>query len=234
MFQHIIQITAKWGDIEQRCDIEQSYPFHGNSLVNSSYNIHVTRCLCFRLHTEVFCSPTPKFFKCPHNPWPSLLPKQKFSNKKIWCLETKLWTKVTFSQRVQGYAETSVWFVHVTNCYCSGKKNLNKFFLTTKLPVVQSYPILMGPLWTTLIMFVWQKRMRNEPVVFALWWSISFRKNIENCSMLPYLTVLANVTIFNQRAKRAFKRWNKHFSSFLNSFQLRNKPDLRVHATLIH
>ena len=95
------------------------------------------------------------------------LPKQKFSNKTIWCLETTLWLKVTFSQRVQGYAKTSVWFVHVTNCYCSGKKNLNKFFLTTKLPVVQSHPILMGPLWTTLVMFVWQKHMRNEPVVFA-------------------------------------------------------------------
>ena len=73
------------------------------------------------------------------------LPKQIFSNKKIWCLETKLWSKVTFSQCVQGYAEMSVWFVHVTNCYCSGKKNLNKFFLTaTKLPVVQSHPYWWG------------------------------------------------------------------------------------------
>ena len=70
-------------------------------------------------------------------------------------------------QMKKGYAETSVWFVHVTDCYCSGKKNLNKFFLTAKLPVVQSHPILMGWLWRTLVVFVWQKRMQNEPVVFA-------------------------------------------------------------------
>ena len=45
------------GNIEQWGGIEQSYPFHGNSL-NSAYNSHVTRCLCFRLHTEGFRSPT--------------------------------------------------------------------------------------------------------------------------------------------------------------------------------
>ena len=27
--------------------------------------------------------------------------------------------------------------------YCSGKRNLDKFFLTTKLPFVQSYPIIL-------------------------------------------------------------------------------------------
>ena len=94
-------------------------------------------------------------------------PKQQFSNEKIWVLEKKLWLKVIFSQRVQGYAETSVWFVHVTDCYYSGKRYLNKFFLTTKFPFVQSRPILMGWLWTTLVVFIWQKRMLNELVVFA-------------------------------------------------------------------
>ena len=93
--------------------------------------------------------------------------KRQFSNEKFQCLETKLWSKVVFSQRVQGYPETSVWFVHVTDCYRSGRRNSSKFFLTTKFPFVQSRPILMGWLWTTLVMFIWQKRMHNEPVVFA-------------------------------------------------------------------
>ena len=112
----------------------------------------------------------------PHNLWnvPTtfdflFLPKQQFSNGKIWCLETKLWSKVIFSQLVQGYAETSVWFAHVTDCYYSGKRNSNKFFRTTKFSFVQSSPILqlMGWLWTTLGVFIWQKRMCNELVVFA-------------------------------------------------------------------
>ena len=93
--------------------------------------------------------------------------KQQFSNEKIWCLETKLWSKVIFSQRVQGYTETSVWFVHVTDCYCSGRRNSNKIFLTTKFPFVQSRPILMGRFWTTSFVFIWQKHMHNEQVVFA-------------------------------------------------------------------
>ena len=49
--------------IEQRGDIEQSYLFHGNSLI-SVYNSHVAICLCFRLVTEGFCSPLQKFSKC--------------------------------------------------------------------------------------------------------------------------------------------------------------------------
>ena len=57
--------TVKWGDIEQRGDIEQSYLFHRNSLF-SKYNSHVTRCLCSRSVTEGLCLPYPKFFKCPH------------------------------------------------------------------------------------------------------------------------------------------------------------------------
>ena len=153
------------GNIEQRGDIEQSYLFHGNSL-NSVFNSYVTRCLCFRLLTEGFCSPTSKFVKCSHNLWPSFL-KQQFSNGKIWCLEAKLWSKVVFSQRVQGYAEISVWFVGVTDCYYSDKRNSNKFFLAMKYSFVQSRPTLMGRLWTTLGIFIWQKRIRNELAVFA-------------------------------------------------------------------
>ena len=40
-------------------------------LINSAYNSHDTRCLCFRLLTEGFSSPTPKFMKCSHDLWPS-------------------------------------------------------------------------------------------------------------------------------------------------------------------
>ena len=72
------------------------------------------------------------------------LPKQQFSNKKNLMFKDKALIKSYFYQCVQGYTETSVSFAHVTDCYCSGKRNLNKFFLTTKLPFVQSHPILMG------------------------------------------------------------------------------------------
>ena len=58
--------TVKWGDIEQRGDVEQSYLFHRNSLI-SVYNSPVARCLRFRSVTEGFCSQPPprkknKFF----------------------------------------------------------------------------------------------------------------------------------------------------------------------------
>ena len=58
--------TVKWVDIKQQGDIEQSYLFHRNSLI-SEYNSHAARCLCYRLATEGFCSPHPKFFKYPHD-----------------------------------------------------------------------------------------------------------------------------------------------------------------------
>ena len=50
--------TFKSGDIEQWDDIEQSYLFHGNSLI-IVYNNSVASCFCFRLVTEGFCSPPP-------------------------------------------------------------------------------------------------------------------------------------------------------------------------------
>ena len=93
-------------------------------------------------------------------------PKQQLLNEKTLCLETKLWSKVIFSQHVQGYAKTSVWFVNVAYCYCSDRRNWNKFFLTTEFPFVQSYHILMGWLWTTLVVFIWQRRI-NEPIIFV-------------------------------------------------------------------
>ena len=81
------------------------------------------------------------------------LPKPQFSNEKVWCIKTKLWSKVILFQRVHGYAKTSVWFAHVTNCYYFGKRNSNKFFLTTKFIFVQSHPYWWGDfeqLWCSL------------------------------------------------------------------------------------
>ena len=108
-------MLARFGDIEQRGDLEQSYLFHENSL-NSVYNSHVAKC---------FCLISTKFYKCPHDLL--FLPKRHFSNEKIWCSETKLWSKVNFSQHVQGYSETTVPFVHLTDIYCFGRKNLREF-----------------------------------------------------------------------------------------------------------
>ena len=54
-------------------------------------------------------------------------PKWPFLNEKIWYSETKLWLQVNFSQHDHGYSETSVWFVHVTDIYCSGWTQLGKF-----------------------------------------------------------------------------------------------------------
>ena len=143
--------TVKWGDIEQ------PYSFHGNWL-NSVYNSHVTWCLWSKIAHWRSLSPTPKFLKSPLSNFDLLfLPKRQFWNENIWCLETKLWSKVIFSQWIQEYAEISVSFLHVTDCYCSGKRHSNKIFLTTKFPFVQTCPILMGQLWTTLVVFIWQK-----------------------------------------------------------------------------
>ena len=64
------QVGWHWFE-QQWCDIEQShlpYPWKCTYWIVS--NNHVTRCLCFRLLTEGFCSPTPKFMKCSHNLWP--------------------------------------------------------------------------------------------------------------------------------------------------------------------
>ena len=54
------------------------------------------------------------------------LPKQQFSNRKYLMLWNKalIWLEVSFSQHIQRYSETSVWFVHVTNCYWFGGRNL--------------------------------------------------------------------------------------------------------------
>ena len=101
----IIHNTVKWGDIEQQSDIEQSYPFHGNSL-NSSYNIHAQDACVLDCTLNVSVPQSQNFLNVPTTFDLLFLPKQKFSNKKVWCLEIKLWLKVTFSQHVQGYAET--------------------------------------------------------------------------------------------------------------------------------
>ena len=79
----LISSNIKWGYIEQRGDIEQSYFFHGNSLI-SFYNRHVASCLCFISVTEGFCSPLQKFSKCPHNLWLSFFClNNNFQTKKF-------------------------------------------------------------------------------------------------------------------------------------------------------
>ena len=86
--------------------------------------------LWLRLVTEGFCSPLhpSNFLNLPMTFDLLYLPKRQFSDEIIWCSETKLWLKVNFSQHVQGYSETSVWFVHVTDIYCSGwRENWRKF-----------------------------------------------------------------------------------------------------------
>ena len=83
------------------------------------------------------------------------LPKQQFSNEKTWCFEMKLWSKVNFSQYVQLYTEIVT--VIVTDCY--------------------SFAILLGQLWTTLVVFIWQKQY-NKAVVCTFGkerlWSFKF------------------------------------------------------------
>ena len=68
--------TVKWGNIEQ------SYLFHGNSLI-IVYNSHVVRGLCFRSVTEAFCSPPLKFLNAPTTSNLLFWPKKQFSNEKI-------------------------------------------------------------------------------------------------------------------------------------------------------
>ena len=130
------------------CDIEQSHFLHGNSLI-SVYNRHVARCLYFRSITESLCFPTPRFFKCP--------------NEKIWCFETKLWSKINFSQHVQGYTKIClICACHRLLLFWQEKFEIS--FSSHKSLFVQSCPILMGQFWITLVVFIWQKRMHNEAV----------------------------------------------------------------------
>ena len=63
--------TIKWGDIEQRGDIEpKSYPFHGETHWIVSITV-MSQDVCFRLLAKGFCSLNPKFMKCSYNLWPS-------------------------------------------------------------------------------------------------------------------------------------------------------------------
>lgn len=84
-------------------------------------------------------------------PWPSTFffsSIQQFSNKKFNVLRQKLQSKAQFL----------IWFC-VTHSCSFGERNLNNIFLATKFVFIQS-------LWTTLVIFVWQKHMHNELVVF--------------------------------------------------------------------
>ena len=119
---------------------------------------HVVRSFWFWSVTGGFCLPPLKFSKCSRD-------IQRFfclnDNFQTWSFETKLWLKVNFSLHVQGYSETSVWFVHVTDCYCSAGKNLRKFelsFSTHKISLCSKSPFLM---------FIWQKCVCSQAVFFT-------------------------------------------------------------------
>ena len=133
LLNKVVKVLGKWyhqvGNIKQCGNIEQSYLFHENSM-NSVHNSHVASCLWFRSVTEGLC-PTPQisaqpstFFFCLSN---------NFQLNKIdalrWSFDQKLISE-----------ETSIWFAHVPDCYCSDRKNFTKFevsFLATKSLFVQ-------------------------------------------------------------------------------------------------
>ena len=58
-FVFTIICTVMWGNIEQQGDIEQSYLFHGNSLIIVC-NSHVASCLFVRLVTKKVSAPHPQ------------------------------------------------------------------------------------------------------------------------------------------------------------------------------
>ena len=96
------------------------------------------------------------------------LPKGQFLNKKIWCFETKPWSKVNFSKCVQGCAETTVWFVmSQTVTVLAGEIWIS--FSSYKISLFKVAPFSWGWLWITqtLVVFIWQKRMCNQAVIFA-------------------------------------------------------------------
>ena len=151
-----------------------TYLFHGSSL-NSVYNSHVTS-FSFRLTTEGTCmSPTQ-----PQNFWkmsPMIFNlrsffhlRNNFQTKKNWCLEGD--KAQLLSQHIQGYAETlaetsSVWFAHVTDCCCFGWREIQISFSNYENYFCPNLPILIGRLWSTLVLFIWQKHMMgNETIVF--------------------------------------------------------------------
>ena len=167
----------------------------------------ISQNVCVLDRSRRFLFPNSKIFQMSHDLWPS-----SFDLTTIFqwsSLETKLRSKVIFSQLVLGYAETSVWFVHVTDCYCSGRGNSEVFSnseisFCLKLPHINGVTLKnFGCVCLTETHVQWTGsfyiRKKEGVVVYVcnmgamwLWQSISFRKNIENYLMLPHLTVQVN------------------------------------------
>ena len=144
-FSRMKEHTVKWGDIEQQGDIEQSYLFHGNSLI-SVYNNHFASCLCFRLVTEGFCSPPlhlQQFSKCLHMTFDLLFCPNNFQTKKFDVLRQSFDRKL-ISPNVSRDIQKPLIDLCMSQIvsYCSGRRNLNK--LARKSLFFQSHPILMG------------------------------------------------------------------------------------------
>ena len=137
------------------------------SITFMSQDVYVLDCSL----NESFSSLTPKFMKCSHNIWPSFFAWTTIFKWKSLIFRDKALIKSYFLPKCPGICRNICLI-----CAChrlllfifySSERNSNKFLLTTRFPLVQSYPILMGWLWTTLVVFIWQKCMRNELVVFA-------------------------------------------------------------------
>ena len=102
--------------------------------------------------------PNPKIFEMSPQPLTFFFClNYNFQMKKFNVSRWRSFDWKLLSPSVSWDMQKPVWFVHVTDCYCSGRRNLNKFFLTTKFPFAQSHPILMGQLWTNLAVFIDRK-----------------------------------------------------------------------------
>ena len=125
-------------------------------------------CVLDRLLMDSFCSPLPKFLKCPP-PLTFFFGLNNVQMKKLEVLRQSFDHKIFLPTCPVMHKSTWLICVCVTDCYCSGERNLDKSFQASKFLFVQSCSILMVQLWTTLVEFIWQKRMPNEPVVFGIW-----------------------------------------------------------------
>ena len=85
-------------------------------------------------------------------------PKRKFSNEKIWCLETRLWLKVIFSH--PGICKNICLIFACHRLIPFWQEKFKYVFLTTKFPFVQSRPVETHAQWTDCFC-IW----RREAVV---------------------------------------------------------------------
>ena len=147
---------------------EQSYLFQGNLLLSiTAMSQDVCASDWSMILKRSAPSPPYTFSKCPHNLFNLFLSKWQFSDKKVWSFETNVLIDNWFLPTCPGIRR-NICLICV-RCRlllsCPGDR-FEVSFLATKSIFVQSCHILMGWLWTTLVVFIWQKHMHNEAVVF--------------------------------------------------------------------